>query len=228
MKVVMRDKTYLSGLPDAQLGAVKKSLTFQNPKYYEALKFGRGAFGIDRNIELFEQAGSRLSIPRGVSLASLGLIPESIQDDRHAHPVRIETNIQTRGYQERTIRLALEAGGGVIVAPTGSGKTTMGIELASRLGQRCLVLVKSLDLARQWQGAIQKFTGLDCGLIGGGKWQEGEQFTAATAQTLVKHAGSLDYGLVIVDECHNVPAEQAYTVINRQAARYRFGLSATP
>jgi superfamily II DNA or RNA helicase len=90
------------------------------------------------------------------------------------------------------------------------------------------VLVKSLDLARQWQGAIQKFTGLECGLIGGGKWVEGDQFTAATVQTLVKHPESLDYGLVIVDECHNVPAEQAYQVINRQAAKYRYGLSATP
>jgi superfamily II DNA or RNA helicase len=228
MKAVIRDKTYLSGLPDAQLRTIKKALTFQNPKYLESIKFGRGAFGIDRNIELFEQAGSRLSIPRGVSLASLGLIPESIQDDRHVHPAWIETNIQTRGYQERTIRLALEAGGGVITAPTGSGKTTMGIDLAARLGQRCLVLVKSLDLARQWQGAIQKFTGLECGLIGGGKWQEGEQFTAATVQTLVKYPESLDYGMVIVDECHNVPAEQAYQVINRQEAKYRYGLSATP
>jgi superfamily II DNA or RNA helicase len=104
----------------------------------------------------------------------------------------------------------------------------MGIELASRLSQRCLILVKSKDLAEQWICAIKKFTGLDCGVIGGGKWLEGEQFTVATVQTLIKHEDSLDYGLVLVDECHNVPAEQAYTVINRQAARYKFGLSATP
>jgi len=116
----------------------------------------------------------------------------------------------------------------MIVAPTGSGKTTMGIEIASRLGQRCLVLVKSLDLATQWQGAIKRFTGLDAGLIGGGKWQEGQEFTVGLVQTLIKHESSLDYGLVIVDECHNIPAVQAYSVINRQAAKYRYGLSATP
>jgi superfamily II DNA or RNA helicase len=124
--------------------------------------------------------------------------------------------------------LAIHAGGGVIVAPTGAGKTTMGIELASRLGERCLILVKSKDLAKQWVNAINKFTGLGCGIIGGGKWLEGEQFTIATVQTLIKHEGNLDYGLLIVDECHNVPSKQAYTVINRQAAKYRFGLSATP
>jgi superfamily II DNA or RNA helicase len=228
MKTLIRDKIYLSEVSQDQTDVIKKALTFPNPKYHEALKFGRGAFGIDRNIELFEQAGSRLSIPRGVSLSDLGLIPDSIQDECHVHPVRIETNLEMRGYQERSVRLALKAGGGVITAQTGSGKTTMGIELASRLGQRCLVLVKSKDLAKQWAGAIKKFTDLDAGLIGDGKWNEGEQFTVATVQTLVKHPESLDYGMVIVDECHNVPAEQAYRVINRQAARYRFGLSATP
>ncbi|MEC4747171.1 DEAD/DEAH box helicase [Methylomicrobium sp. Wu6] len=228
MKAVIREKIYLSGLSQNQYGVIKKTLTIQNPKYHEALRFGRSAFGIDRYIELFEQPGGCLSTPRGISLTSLGLIPESILDERRIHPVRIETNLEMRGYQERTVRLALEAGGGVIVAPTGAGKTTMGIELASRLNQRCLVLVKSLDLARQWQAAIQKFTGQECGLIGDGKWQEGNQFTAATVQTLIKHSESLDYGLVIVDECHNVPAEQAYSVINRQAAKYRYGLSATP
>ncbi|WP_232529253.1 DEAD/DEAH box helicase [Methylomonas koyamae] len=116
----------------------------------------------------------------------------------------------------------------MIVAPTGAGKTTMGIELAARLGQRCLILVKSKDLAEQWQQAITRFTGLDCGMIGGGKWIEGEQFTVATVQTLAKRGADLGYGLLLVDECHNAPAEQSFAVINRQAAKYRFGLSATP
>jgi superfamily II DNA or RNA helicase len=104
----------------------------------------------------------------------------------------------------------------------------MGIELASRLGERCLILVKSLDLAKQWQGAIKQFTGLACGLIGGGKFVEGCEFTVGLVQSLVKLEQRLDYGLVIVDECHNTPAAQAYEVINRQKAKYRYGLSATP
>ncbi|MGZ8927655.1 MAG: DEAD/DEAH box helicase [Methylobacter sp.] len=228
MRAIIRDRIYLSELSHEQSRLIKKQLTFNNPKFHEAIKFGRGAYGIERNVKLFEEVGSRLIIPRGVSLEPLGLMPDEIEDKRHVHPVTIETSIEPRGYQERTIRLAIKSGGGVIVAPTGAGNTTMGIELASHLNQRCLVLVKSLDLARQWQTAIKRFTGLDCGLIGDGKWQEGEQFTVVTAQTLVKHPESLDYGMVIVDECHNAPAEQSYLVINRQAAKYRYGLSATP
>lgn len=228
MKAVASDKTYLTDLDGFQQMEIEKALTYPNPKYQEALKLGRSVRGIDKHIHLFEHISNGFAIPRGVALASLGVVAETMQDDRRSHPLMIETIIEPRTYQERALKLAVVAGGGVIVAPTGAGKTTMGIELAARLGQRCLILVKSKDLAEQWQQAVKRFTGLDCGMIGGGKWNEGEHFTVATVQTLIKHEGGLDYGLVIVDECHNLPAEQAFSVINRQAAKYRFGLSATP
>lgn len=101
--------------------------------------------------------------------------------------------------------------------------------MASRLKQRTLILVKSKDLAKQWVEAIKQFTGLDAGLIGGGKQSEGEQFTLGLTQTLSKRELSpLHYGLVIADECHNLPANQAYTVMNGLNAKYKYGLSATP
>lgn len=228
MRATLSDQTYLTDLDGFQMMEIEKALTYPNPKYQEALKQGYSVRGIDKHIQLFKRASNGLSIPRGVSLAALGMMAETTQDDRLTHSIMINTIIEPRPYQERALKLAVTAGGGVIVAPTGAGKTTMGIELAARLAQRCLILVKSKDLAEQWIGAIKRFTGLDCGLIGGGKWNEGEQFTVALVQTLHKHENSLDYGLVIVDECHNVPAMQAYNVINRQRAQYRFGLSATP
>lgn len=226
MKATISDKIYLTDLSPEQADRIKQALTFRNPKHAEALKFGRAAWAIPANLELFEQTTDSLIIPRGVAFNWLGA--DAVLDKRNSHPVQIETTIQPRPYQERALKLAISSGGGVIVAPTGAGKTTMGIELAARLGERCLILVKSLDLAKQWQDAIKRFTGLECGLIGGGKWQEGQAFTVGLTQTLSKQDRSLDYGLVIVDECHNIPAAQAYSVINRQAAKYRFGLSATP
>jgi superfamily II DNA or RNA helicase len=116
-----------------------------------------------------------------------------------------------------------------MVAATGSGKTVSGIALAAQLQQRCLILVKSKDLTEQWREAIEQFTGLSAGLIGGGKDTEGEQFTIATVQTLAKRdLSQLNYGMVIADECHNAPASQCYQVITGLDARYKFGLSATP
>lgn len=180
MKATISNKIYLTDLTDAQSRSIKKSLTFRNPKKDAAEQFGRASWDIPAKLELFEEVRDGLIIPRGV-----GHCADQVTDDRHSHPVRIKTSIKTRPYQERAIRLALSTGGGVIVAPTGAGKTTMGIEIAARLGQRCLILVKSLDLAKQWQGAIKQFTGMECGLIGGGKWTEGEEFTVGLTQTLV-------------------------------------------
>lgn len=214
--------------PENILNQIEKRCTYPNPKFADSLKHQRSIRGVPRLIELASRADDgSLIIPVGMvgELFTAGAV---IDDRRNSHPIAIPSTIEPRHYQSRAIQQSIAAGGGVIVAPTGAGKTTMGIEIASRLNQRTLIIVKSKDLAEQWQQAINRFTGLDAGMIGGGKWIEGEQFTIATVQTLIKHEGSLDYGLILVDECHNTPATQAYSVINRQAARYKFGLSATP
>jgi superfamily II DNA or RNA helicase len=228
MQATVSNQIHLNDLTFEQTLRIKNALTFKNPKHTEALSFGRSARDIGPVIQLFEETYDGLLLPRGVSLKRLGVKAGEVQDSRLSHPVMIDSIIDPRTYQERALRLMIAAGSGILVAPTGSGKTTIGIELASRLGERCLILVKSNDLAEQWIGAIKKFTGLDAGLIGGGKWKEGEQFTVGLIQTLIKHDDGLDYGLVIADECHNIPSQQAYTVINRQSAKYRYGLSATP
>ncbi len=226
MKAILSNQTTITDLDADNYFNITRPLTFANPKHQEALKFGRSVRKIDAFITLYENIPGGVIIPRGIALEGLEL--ETVDDQRHVHPVCLATNIELRDYQARTIEQVLQYEQGVIVAPTGAGKTTMAIALAARLGQRSLIVVKSLDLAKQWQAAIQQFTGLVCGRIGGGQKTEGEVFTVALVQSLVKEPASLDYGLVIVDECHNIPANQAFAVINRQAAKYRYGLSATP
>ncbi len=190
MKITISDKQYLSDLSAEQSNKIKQDLTFKNPKYNDALKMNRSVRNISQTIELYLETEDKLIIPRG---HLLDLEDFEIDDKRNSHAVTITSNIEIRKYQERAIHLALCRDNGVIVAPTGAGKTTMGIEIASRLGERCLILVKSTDLANQWIQAIKKFTGLDCGLIGGGKYKEGKEFTVALVQTLVKSDLTLDY-----------------------------------
>jgi superfamily II DNA or RNA helicase len=227
MKIILTNQARIEA-SETTLQQIEKRCTYPNPKHAEALKHGRSVRGIARVLNLSNRHDDgSLSVPLGL-VAELFIQGAEVIDRRKNYLGAFTTDIEPRDYQEKAIQYAMAAGGGVLVAPTGAGKTTMGIEIAARLGQRCLILVKSKDLTEQWRQAIKRFTGLDAGLIGGGKWDEGQCFTIATVQTLVKHEGSLNYGLVLVDECHNVPAEQAYTVINRQSARYRFGLSATP
>jgi superfamily II DNA or RNA helicase len=154
---------------------------------------------------------------------------DEIDDQRNTHPVKIPFHGVLRAYQDHFVSNAHHFEGGVLVAATGSGKTVAGIALASRLMQRCLILVKSSDLANQWLDAINQFTGLEAGLIRRGKKTEGAQFTVALVQSLIKmDVSSLNYGMLIADECHNAPANQFYTVINALNCRYKYGLSATP
>jgi superfamily II DNA or RNA helicase len=204
-----------------------------NPAYAEALRFGRSVRMIPREIQLCKRVGNTWIVPIGLLDEILDEMPYAeVDDQRNLCPVTIPFTGSLRDYQEQFISDALAdfyGGHGVMVAATGSGKTVSGIAMAARLAQRCLILVKSKDLAKQWQDAIKQFTGLSAGLIGGGKDSEGEQFTIGLIQTLCKRdLSQLDYGLVICDECHNIPAQQAYSVINGLNARYKYGLSATP
>lgn len=232
MKITLFNQIKIQTTPDIEQQIIEQ-FTFANPKYNEAANFGRSTYGIDRTICLVERDVNR-PIPK--LIAPMGLLDYLLQnfspeviDQRMTVSVVIPFTGTLRPYQEHFVDNALFAKGGVMVAATGAGKTVSGIALASRLKQRTLILVKSKDLAEQWREAIRQFTGLESGLIGGGKNTEGEQFTIGLTQTLSKRdVSSLNYGLVIADECHNLPASQAFTVMNGLNCKYRYGLSATP
>lgn len=229
MKIQLSNKILLSDCEPDELGAIANCYTFENPKYAEALKFGRSVRNIQKLLRLYEIHAGTMIIPTGALKPIVDSFDATISDTRATVAAHIPFLGELRPYQETFINTAISAGGGVMVAATGSGKTISGIAMASRLNQRTLILVKSKDLAKQWQGAIEQFTGLTAGLIGSGKNTEGEQFTIGLIQTLCKRdLTQLNYGLVVADECHNIPAEQAYGVINGLNARYKFGLSATP
>jgi superfamily II DNA or RNA helicase len=227
MKITLTHQARIEAL-ESIINQIEKSCTFANPKFAEALKQNRSTRGIERLINLSKRNDNNLMVPVGI-LPELFTAGAVIDDQRRMVAAQISFTGQLRDYQHRFVSHAMQAGGGVMVAATGSGKTVSGIALAAQLQQRCLILVKSKDLAEQWRTAIEQFTGLNAGLIGGGKDTEGEQITIATVQTLVKRdLSQLNYGMVIADECHNAPASQCYQVITGLDARYKFGLSATP
>ncbi len=231
MKLTLKNQIEISDIEGFQGDDIEYLTTFDNPKYFEAIKQKRSVRLIDPKIYLHSYDEDQVLIPVGFLEALLKEFPDcEIDDQRNTHPVNIPFSGTLRHYQELFVARALfKKTMGVLVAPTGAGKTVSAIALAARLGQRCLILVKSGDLATQWIDAVKQFTGLECGLIGGGKNTQGLQFTVGLVQSLVKRdLSTFDYGLVIADECHNSPANQFYTVINGLDARYKYGLSATP
>jgi len=230
MKLTLKNQIEITGLDDFEQELIESSCTHSNPKYFEAQKQGRYTGNIPREIKLFSRTPDGLIVPSGLFSELLLEEPDAdIDDQRNINPVSIPFTGQLRPYQQRFIDDGLYYEGGVMVAATGAGKTVSAIALAARLGQRTLILVKSKDLGKQWLDAIKQFTGLDAGMIGGGKNTEGAQFTIGLVQSLVKrNLSELDYGLVIADECHNAPACQFMHVINGMNCRYKYGLSATP
>ncbi len=124
---------------------------------------------------------------------------------------------------------------GVFVAPPGVGKTVLGIHLIAARARSTLVLVHRRPLLDQWLAQLSMFLGLDpkeIGQIGGGQRKPNGRLDVAMIQSLVRQDAVDDlvaqYGHVIVDEAHHLPAVSFERVLSRVKARYILGLTATP
>lgn len=131
-------------------------------------------------------------------------------------------------------REALEAwragqGRGVVVLPTGAGKSHVAVMAMDDRRRSALVVAPTLDLVRQWHGLLRATFGLPVGVVGGGD-HDVQALTVSTYDSAYLHMEHLGarFGLVIFDECHHLPSE-AYALAARQClAPYRLGLTATP
>jgi superfamily II DNA or RNA helicase len=96
-----------------------------------------------------------------------------------------------------------------------------------------LIIVHRKQLLEQWTERVEAFLGIpkkDIGVIGQGKVKIGKQITLATIQSLPKQIEKIQnqFGTIIVDECHHVPAESFRNSIEKLHTFYLYGLTATP
>jgi superfamily II DNA or RNA helicase len=129
---------------------------------------------------------------------------------------------------------------GVVSAYTGWGKTVLGFRAAYLLQRKTLVVTTKDDIAHQWRDGATEFLGVPphkVGEIRGDNCQVvGTDFVVAMIQSLSKKDKYppevlelfSSFGLVILDECHRVPADQFHEVCFMFPAMVRLGLSATP
>ena len=121
-------------------------------------------------------------------------------------------------------------GRGVVVLPTGAGKTLLGLLALSWACRDGLILVPTLDLMQQWYALLRAaFPDQEIGLIGGG-YHEPRMLTIATYDSAARHIERLGdrFGLLIFDEAHHLPSEFYRSIAEFSLAPYRLGLTATP
>ena len=161
--------------------------------------------------------------------------------DGEAHPIDLSTEEEKwalRDYQEMAAESFWSGGSGVVVLPCGAGKTMVGAAAMAKAKATTLILVTNTVSGRQWKRELVRRTTLTEDEIGeySGEKKEIRPVTIATYQVITRKTkgvyraldlfDSRDWGLVIYDEVHLLPAPVFRMTADLQSRR-RLGLTAT-
>jgi DNA excision repair protein ERCC-3 len=159
--------------------------------------------------------------------------------DGEAHPIDLrEDGWSLRAYQREASESFWHGGSGVVVLPCGAGKTLVGAAAMAEAKATTLILVTNTVSARQWKDELLRRTSLTEDEIGeySGSVKEVRPVTIATYQVMTTKRGGAyrhlelldarDWGLIVYDEVHLLPAPIFRMTANLQARR-RLGLTAT-
>ena len=135
-----------------------------------------------------------------------------------------------RPYQQESLIAWVKAGRkGVVVLPTGAGKSHVAMMAMVHVKRSTLIVVPTLDLVSQWASDLEACFGIVPSLWGGGVHESGD-ITVSTydsAQIHMEREGDR-FGLLIFDECHHLPGPSYRWIAKMSVAPFRLGLSATP
>ena len=230
----------LKGCSSEEMTRIKEDLTFPNPQFETAKRHARfGVGNIPPYVTYYTQGRAGMIVPRGYNIP----FPYKIVEDE-----RVSNNIDypplavpLRETQQEAVEAFIDKykkkknEHGVIILPTGKGKSILGLYLARKLSQRVLVIVQKDDLVDGWTKDAQFLLGLrpkEVGLIKAQNFRVGRHVTITTIQTLsklppdkLKLLHSI-FGMIIVDEFHHSVAK-IYQLVEYFPARFKIGLTAT-
>jgi superfamily II DNA or RNA helicase len=230
-----------SGLPPALLAGLKHLASLHNPAFYEKERLRFSTWDTPRMIRCYGETLESLLLPRGLSEKAAGVVAEAgsrlVVHESRPDPEQIEftPTFELREDQATALRALSTHELGVLVASPGAGKTVVACALIAHHRRPTLIIVDRKPLVEQWAERLATHLGLaakEIGQIGGGRNKITGIVDIAMAQSLARRE-DLDeltgrYGLVVVDECHHVPAVTFERCVKQIRARRWLGLTATP
>ncbi len=258
MRCVEADRLYipLEGMSQKAQNCIKRLAAFDNPQFYRAQAMRMPVWSKPRVICCAKYEENYLCLPRGCkedfcTLAAQSSAGLKWEDLRGAGKV---IDVCFTGVLHDEQKLALDAltkqDNGVLSAATAFGKTVVGAALIGEKKVSTLILVHRRQLMQQWMERLAYFLDINetlpeaprqrgrkkrresIGEFGGGRDTRGGVIDIAIIQSMGSKDNIkpwiADYGMIIVDECHHIPAVSFEQVLRKVRARYVYGLTATP
>jgi superfamily II DNA or RNA helicase len=230
-----------AGLPPWLVADLKHLASVHNPEFYRRERQRLPTWNVPRLIRCYEEDLEYLWLPRGLAehtekiAAEVGSRLELDDTFTDPEPVDFEFDATLTDTQKSAVLALAGHHQGVLVAPTGAGKTVMACALIAHHRVPALIVVDRQQLADQWRTQLAELlslTGRQVGQLGGGRKRRGYVVDLAMFQSIAKRADDQDlfsgYGLVVVDECHHVPAPSYERTMRHAPVRRWLGLTATP
>ncbi|MDL2321675.1 DEAD/DEAH box helicase [Desulfosarcina sp. OttesenSCG-928-B08] len=240
MIITLDRHTRIHGADPALFAFLSATFRITNPKWVENDRMGRWNRDTPQELIFYHHLkNGDICIPRGYARQLILMLRKQqaafqVEDHRRRCPdVDFEFSATLKPFQVEAVNAMARYDSGTLSAPTGSGKTIMGLALVARRRQPALVVVHTKELAFQWVDRITAFLGIPAdavGMIGAGKNKIGEKITVALVQSLYRCADTVapKIGQLVVDECHRAPSRTFTEAVTAFDARYLLGLSATP
>jgi len=235
---------------------LKRLAAFRNPEFYKAQALRLPTYGKPPIISCSDETPAYLCLPRGCEADVAVLLDEAgvkTAWSDHTCPgrrINVAFNGNLRDEQIPAAEEMLKHDTGVLSATTAFGKTVIAAKLIAERKVSTLVLTHRRQLLSQWTAKLTEFLEIDealpvlekkrgrkrkqnlIGQIGAGKARPSGIIDVAIMQSL-NSGGEVkewikSYGMVIVDECHHVPAFSFEQILKGVHAKYVYGLTATP
>ena len=237
---------------------LKRVAAFKNPDFYSKRAMHLSTYNVPRIISCSDVTDEYIGLPRGCEDAVTDLFDENNVDytfeykTNEGSTIQVEFIGQLRPEQEEAVNSLLIYNNGILHATTAFGKTVTSIALIAKRKVNTLILVHTKALLDQWKKRLQEFLEIDYKEEDEPK-KRGKKKEFSPFGTLDSTGNSLhgwidialvqscledsnagvkpfvrDYGMVIVDECHHVPAANFEIVLRYINSRYVYGLTATP